>query len=302
MSTRAWVEALFGSEVWQRLRSLGGSQLNSGLLELFRERARTRSPAEVLAQFERDRFCSLGTVSPVTQARVDAALFAGASDFEDVELSPVAPLGACSAIGLTDQQRTLSALRSTEVVSDPTNVLALECAARLRSGRTTVDLATSHRVLRAQAVPPVPGSSAHFRMFALATAGREDEEQRFTRSAIARHVRAVLRGLDGLERQGYDFGQRRLELRVEARRPSLRAALEDELSAFSLPLARTVLDHAYYSGGVRFVVGVTTRGGEALPLIDGGSFDWVARLLSNQRLVFVASGLGSQLVPLRFSA
>jgi hypothetical protein len=27
----------------------------------------------------------------------------------------------------------LSALRSTEVVSDPTNVLALECAARLRS-------------------------------------------------------------------------------------------------------------------------------------------------------------------------
>ena len=33
-----------------------------------------------------------------------------------------------------------------------------------------------------------------------------------------------------------------------------------------------------------------------LPLIDGGAFDWVSRLSANRKHVFVASGLGSQLV------
>jgi len=30
-------------------------------------------------------------------------------------------------------------------------------------------------------------------------------------------------------------------------------------------------------------------------LIDGGSFNWLRKLSSNRKLVFVASGLGSQL-------
>ena len=36
------------------------------------------------------------------------------------------------------------------------------------------------------------------------------------------------------------------------------------------------------------------NGGEQLPLIDGG-FDWLRKLSSNNKLVFVARGLGSQL-------
>ena len=32
-----------------------------------------------------------------------------------------------------------------------------------------------------------------------------------------------------------------------------------------------------------------------MPLIDGGAFDWLRKLTSNNKLVFVASGLGSQL-------
>jgi hypothetical protein len=40
--------------------------------------------------------------------------------------------------------------------------------------------------------------------------------------------------------------------------------------------------------------------GVEVPLIDGGAFAWVARLTSNRRAVYAASGLGSQLVPLLF--
>jgi hypothetical protein len=36
-------------------------------------------------------------------------------------------------------------------------------------------------------------------------------------------------------------------------------------------------------------------GGERF-LIDGGVFDWLAKLLANRRAVFVATGTGSQLI------
>jgi hypothetical protein len=32
-----------------------------------------------------------------------------------------------------------------------------------------------------------------------------------------------------------------------------------------------------------------------MPLIDGGSFDWLRKLTSSHELIFVASALGSQL-------
>jgi hypothetical protein len=39
---------------------------------------------------------------------------------------------------------------------------------------------------------------------------------------------------------------------------------------------------------------------EAIPLIDGGAFDWLRKLKSNQKLSFVASGMGSQLAAYLF--
>ena len=44
---------------------------------------------------------------------------------------------------------------------------------------------------------------------------------------------------------------------------------------------------------------VHDREGNELPLIDGGAFDWLARLSSNARHVFLASGMGAQLAALR---
>jgi hypothetical protein len=65
----------------------------------------------------------------------------------------------------------VTTVRSSEVVSDPTNVLALEAARRRRSTAEPVHLAASHRVLRAQQFPP--GFSAHFLLFALVSSGRD---------------------------------------------------------------------------------------------------------------------------------
>jgi hypothetical protein len=231
---------------------------------------------------------------------IDLELLGAAQPFEAVELSPLAPLAATSAFALSDQNRVVSALRGTEVVSDPTNVLALQSALSLRSqpGRA-VHYATSQRVVRAQPVPKQPGYSQHFRIFVLTSAGVERKDHGFSLEALLMQVRAVLAGLSRLEQRGYAFGARRIEVlsTKEQRRLAERLVEELGLEAQLLPL-----EHGYYSGGLRYKLWLTSADGVELPLVDGGSFDWVARLTANQRAVFVASGLGAQIIPLAFRA
>lgn len=299
MST--WRTGPLGAEVLEQLaEGLAGTELQSMLLEVMRRRARARAPADVLAQYRRDRFTSPAAIDQREAVAIDGHLLAAADGFEALELSPVAPLGACSTMAPTDQHRVLSALRGTEVVSDPTNVLALECALRLREApAAAVHLATSQRVVRAQPAPKGPGFAQHFRLFALGSGGLEAKDHAFTVEAVVRHVRALTAGLDRLERHGYAFGARRVDVLATPARAALgdrvAAALGGELAAARGPLA-----HPYYSGGLRYLYWVTAPDGAALPLGDGGAFDWLARLRSNRRAVYVASGLGAQLVAARF--
>jgi hypothetical protein len=279
---------------------LSGSQLQSLLLEVLRSRASTRAPAEVLEQYRRDPFCRPSSANPGTSLAIDGELFAAAEGFEAIELSPIAPLGACSRVAVTDQNRVLSALRSTEVVADPTNVLALECAVRLGANpHEPVHLATSQRVIRAQPVPPVAGFAQHFRIFVLASGGIETQDHGFSVESLVRQARAMLAALDRLERHGYALRKRRIDVLATAQRESLGDRIAESLGAVA---SRKLLEHPYYSGGLRYTVWVTAPDGEELPLADGGAFDWVAKLAANRRAAYVASGIGAQLIPARFSA
>lgn len=274
--------------------TLAGSELQSLLLEIMRARARKRTPAELLAQYRRDRFVRPATIDLRVALELELHLLAAADQFDAVDLSPVAPLGVCSAIALTDQHRTLSATRATEVVSDPTNVLALECAERLRMS-VTVHLATCQRVVRAQAFPSKPGFAAHFRIFTLASAGREQKDHGFSVEGLATHITTMHRALDRLEAHGYRFGARRLTLLARTDRTVVAERVRALVGGEVVPL-----DHAYYSGGVRYMLWVTNRDGEEVPIIDGGLFDWLAKLTSNERCVYVASGMGAQLAAVAF--
>src|SRR5262245_37333784 len=163
VSDRRWIVGNVGEATFERLATgLSGSELQSVLLEVMQRRAKVRRPAEVLSQYRRDAFCKPAVVDQRTSVALDGHLLAAARGFEAIELSPVAPFGVCSAVALTDQNRVVSALRSTEVASDPTNVLALECALRLRANPPVpVHFATSQRVLRAQPTPKLPGYAQH---------------------------------------------------------------------------------------------------------------------------------------------
>jgi hypothetical protein len=299
MRERGWVVDGIGSSSFEKLASgLAGSQLHSVLLEVMQRRASTRSPAHVLAQYRRDAFCFPAPTDLRTMLAIDSDFLAASTEFEALDLSPVAPLGVCSSVALTDQNRVLSALRMTEVVSDPTNVLALECALRLRGRRTgPVHLTTSQRVVRAQPVPKQPGYSRHFRIFVLASSGRETEDHGFTVQTVVRHVRTMLDALDRLERHGWAFGRRRVEVLATAEREDVADRVAESFADLA---TRKSLEHAYYTGGLRFQIWVSAPDGSEVPLIDGGTFDWLAKLASNRRAVYVATGAGSQLIALRF--
>jgi hypothetical protein len=301
MAVRGWITDKLGADAFHRLaRELTGAELQSVLLEVMSARASARAPADVLAQHARAGLCRPAAVDLRTSVAIDAALLDAAEGFEAVELSPVAPLGACSAVALTSQARVLSALRGTEVVSDPTNVLALECALRLRARPgEPAHFATSQRVLRAQPVPKLPGYAPHFRIFVLASGGIETKDHGFTVETFVRHIRTMLSALERVERVGYAFGARRVDVLATP----ARAALGDRVAEALGPLAsRRVLEHAYYSGGLRYQLWVTAPDGTEVPLVDGGVFDWLSKLGSNRRAVFVATGMGAQLVAMRFRA
>jgi hypothetical protein len=279
-------------------RRLPASRLWSLLLEVAEARAARRSAADLVGQWNRDRFVQPAIVDQRSLIEVDRHLLAAASAFESIELSPVAPLGVCSSMGHASQNKVLSTMRGTEVVSDPTNVLALECACRLRRDRTaTVRLATSHRCVRAQEIPKRRGLTANFRIFCLVSAGFERQDHAFVVDAVVEHMWSMLKGLDRLEQHGFAFPDRRITVLATQQR----SAIADRIVArLGRPAARALLEHPYYNKGVRFQIAARSTDGTEIPLIDGGAFDWLATLTSNRRAVYVASGLGSQLVPLMF--
>jgi hypothetical protein len=290
---RSWAHAGIEEAAYAALaKGLAASELWSLLLGVAEQRAAQRSAALVLHQWETDRFVCPAYIDQRTLNQLDSHLLSVASGFEALELSPLAPLGSCSAIALASQNKIVSTIRGTEVVSDPTSLLALESARRLRKNvRQTVKLTTNHRCVRAQAVPKLAGYAAHFRLFCITSAGHERKDQGFLVESLSEHIQTHLSALNRLEQHGYGFPDRSVKILVT---PERRTLGERIASGVGGPILIETLAHDYYDG-LRFMISARSSSGEHLPLIDGGAFDWLRKLTSNNKLVFVASALGSQL-------
>jgi len=294
-NARSWATAPVSEDVFRVLaEGASPSEVWSLLLEIMARRASARTLGDLTRQWQRDGFTRPAYIDQRTLVELDGHLLAAADRFEAIELSPLAPLGCCSIVGLASQHKIVSALRGTEVVADPTNIFALECARRLRSDPTqTVRLATSHRCVRAQEIPKQPGFAQHFRIFCLATAGRERQNHAFVFEALLEQITTYRAALDRLEQHGYAFPDRTVTILSTAERDAVADRLAAAVSG--VPVKRAPLEHQYYNGGLRFMIGARSTLGTAVPLIDGGAFNWVAKLANNHRFAFVASGMGAQL-------
>ena len=166
-----------GKEIIDSLTcNLSNSELQTFFLGLFEKKTEKITPSTLLKNYEDNRFvqpCKISQTSFLKTEMMFAKLLN--NQFESLELSPLAPLGCCSAVGMVHQNKVISATRNTEVVSDTTNVLALECALRRKKDRKNNDLVklyTSHRVTRGQKVDN-PAFTSHFKLLSLCTAGRD---------------------------------------------------------------------------------------------------------------------------------
>lgn len=174
---------------------LAPTDLQSFLLAVARRRAAGTTPADVLRRYAADRFVRPADGEP---DRIDllvrTALEQLPPSYARLELSPVCPLGTSSVIGGISQDWVVTTVRGSEVVSDPTNVLALECALRRRSDRSLpVRLCARHRVLRGQQFEDP--FAQHFELLALCTAGRAGSEEEL----VAEHVDFYRRFLEVLD-------------------------------------------------------------------------------------------------------
>ena len=183
--------------VWARLPvgaravledELAPTDLQTLLLSLARTRAHHVDVPRLRERWQQDRFVRPSATDPRRLAATVAHLWRMLpAEFDGLALSPVTPLGTCAAVGAADQNRVLSTVRSSEVVSDPTNVLALEAAARRRGGAHAVHLAACHRALRNQRFD-APDAAAHFELFTLVSSARDSGAGRTEAELLLLHL------------------------------------------------------------------------------------------------------------------
>ena len=283
---------------------LAPTDLQSLLLAVYRQRSGKRRPADVLRDYESNRFVGPSRASPAALRAVEAALRDGLPEgIEELELSPVCPLGSSAVIAGLSQDWAVPTIRHTEVVSDGTNVLALECALRRRAllratPRSTkaVLLCASQRLLRPQFYDQ-PNMLAHFRLFHVCSAGRDVGNLSFETATILTHATAYLGAVQTV------MPQLRLEFlltdfHAHDRYSHLEQRLLDPLRA-TFPAVGVMVHRARETGrgyyrDLCFHINAHTPSGQVLQLSDGGVVDWTQKLLGDRKERLVISAISSE--------
>lgn len=153
---------------------LSGTVFNTVLLELYKKQAAKVKVADLVVDFTQNRFVLPSKVNALAFKSLELAWLqmADSHGFEPIILSPLTPLGTCSAVAEVNQNNVVSGGRGTEVVSDVTNVLALKIAADFKENKNPdiVKYATTHRHVRGQAFDN-PAFTVHFGVFCAVSGG-----------------------------------------------------------------------------------------------------------------------------------
>jgi hypothetical protein len=292
----------------KKVRSLPSSEFNSLFLEIMRQQAADISPSDLMKAYAQNRFVTPSSIDPIAflTAELELLDLAKASEFGPLELSPLAPLGNCSAIGLVDQNKIVSALRGTEVVADATNLLALESIVRRKSvgfDSSVVHLCAIHRHVRAQALPEGKGFTPHFKIFCAVSAGADRGSLAFEKQTILTHLELYKKYLANT------LDMKKVSITIkglvrENEQPTTSRALYNHvaqnLRGIDIHFTEVPLDKHRYYQHTRFSLDVN-HNGQVLNMGDGGFVDWGQKLASNSKERMLTSGIGLELL-IKFKA
>lgn len=286
-----------GSDLVKLLSSeLSGTEFNSLLLEIFSSRTSAINGQELLNAFKRNRFVGLSKVDTIKsrETELNWLRYSTSEGFEAVTLSPVTPLGTCSAMATVSQHKVLSSIRGTEVVADATNVLALQIASDLQytnDKSKTIKYSTVHRHVRGQYFDN-PNYSAHFTAFCMVSGGYDRGNYDFEMEQLEQHMKILL----GLIKKEFPANEISIKFFLKQSNSIFPERLcKQEYCWSELPYQFTYdTDNKYYQL-LQFKIYLHV-GGEKTDIADGGFVDWIQNLTGNRKLRCMISGAGLELV------
>jgi hypothetical protein len=147
---------------------LSGSKFNSLLLKVFKLRAVKIRPAQLLNEFESNRFFVPSAIDTIKELLTTMRMAKNRTTHGlcSCYAFPCSALGTCSSVGTVSQNKVMSSVRGTEVVADATNALALKIAQEFKktTSRDVIKFSAMHRHVRGQFFDN-PSFAAHFGIF-----------------------------------------------------------------------------------------------------------------------------------------
>jgi hypothetical protein len=282
----------------EKLLALPKSDLNSLLLKLFQEQVNDFTPIDVLKVFQTNRFSVPSELDPVAYHTLETEFLTAAQklDIKTVLLSPAAPFASSSVFGCVDQNNIVSAVRGTEILSDPTNMLSIIIAEQIKSKKvdntTPLHYCTTARVLRAQPFPKTKGYYAHFGIFCIVSSGKDIgsyccekelflKQLIFYRELILQKYNANL-SIILRKRSGYTDGDGFFDVMAEL--------VKNELPIVPLSFDLEHEDNNYYKG-INYKIYIE-KDGNKIEIGDGGFVDWMQKMTNNKKERCLISGIG----------
>jgi hypothetical protein len=280
------------------VEGISGSDLNSLLLKVFSEKTKTSSPSDLLKRYRENRFVHPAKVDVLRlkQLEMDVLNIAAKHSSLPIQLSPVAPLGSTSVIGTVDQNKVISALRGTEVVSDATNLLAIHISDLIKTNKNKredfIRFCATHRHVRAQFFGDATEMLPHFHLFCMVTSGVDQGSYSFEKKSFWEHIKvyqSIFKTLFGSEieiifseRDGYKDN----------------AGLVSRIINHGYELSMNVSvntgepnnKNQYYKG-LQFTI-KTVIDKKEYYIGDGGFVNWTQKMLGNKKERLLISAIG----------
>ena len=282
----------------EKLLSLPKSDFNSLLLQIFREQVNKTTPTDLLKSFHANRFSVPSEIDPTVYHCFESELLSIAQNmgFEAVLLSPAAPFASSSAFGYVDQNNVVSAGRGTEILSDPTNMLAIIVAGRLKNNhaknREPIHLCTTVRVLRAQGFPKRKGYYSHFGIFSIVSSGKDigsySCEINLFKKQLVYYKKLLIEKYDAdlsvvlRKRRGYTDGDSFYSTIIEL--------VETELPGVTISQDSEYEENNYYKG-IHFEI-YMQKENQSIEIGDGGFVDWTQKMTGSGKERCLISGIG----------
>jgi hypothetical protein len=280
---------------------LSGTELNSILLEVFNERTANTSPPDLLKLYQLNRFVKPADlpVLELKQTELDLLTIFARHHFDPIELSPVAILGACSAVAPANQKKVLSALRGTEVLADATNSIALHISDLKKRkvlalpASEKIRFSTIQRHVRTQTIAG-KGFSPHFKIGCLVTSGLDCGAFSFEKEALSEHLQLMKVLFTG------HYRVKELSFRLLCRNgypdshdlaTKIRDFLLIQHPGTPIYIVQDPVHQTDYYKGVQYKVDVKVNN-KSYEIGDGGFVDWTQQLLQNKKERLLITGFG----------